>query len=226
MVVHNTCNPDTTPAPETPEWRWLADVTQKYVFRRAMLLWMKKYRQEDKDGVQSYPWETKCLSAREFSERKVLRLGLSSDLQGHMPCSGYGPLRGAVLPGARPGLARIPPDSRSTLLLQGPGGVATRLVRRIGGPAVHATPSSLLAMGATISGGGKHKKAKASAATAAGAPTAIAPSPFVQPSVVQAIQGVQQVCSISTVVSAGSTVRLNRLHRLQPCTVERHLPTH
>ena len=25
-----------------------------------------------------------------------------------MPCSGYGPLRGAVLPGARPGLARIP----------------------------------------------------------------------------------------------------------------------
>ena len=83
-----------------------------------------------------------------------------------------------------------------------------------------ATPSSMLAMGATISGGGKHKKAKASAATAAAAPTAMAPSPFVQPSVVQAIQGVQQVCSSSTVVSAGSTVRLNRLHRLQPCTVE------
>ena len=89
-----------------------------------------------------------------------------------------------------------------------------------------ATPSSMLAMGATISGGGKHKKAKASAATAAAAPPAMAPSPFVQPSVVQAIQGVQQVCSSSTVVSAGSTVRLNRLHRLQPCTFERHLPTH
>ena len=89
-----------------------------------------------------------------------------------------------------------------------------------------ATESSMLAMGATISGGGKHKKAKASAVTAAAAPMAMAPSPFVQPSVVQAIQGVQQVCSSSTVVSAGSTVRLNRLHRLQPCTVERHLPTH
>ena len=89
-----------------------------------------------------------------------------------------------------------------------------------------ATPSSMLAMGATISGGGKHKKAKASAATAAAAPPAMAPSPFVQPSVVQAIQGVQQVCSSSTVVSAGSTVRLNRLHRLQPCTFERNLPTH
>ena len=25
-----------------------------------------------------------------------------------MPCSGYGPLRGAVMPGTRPGLARIP----------------------------------------------------------------------------------------------------------------------
>ena len=82
-----------------------------------------------------------------------------------------------------------------------------------------ATPSSMLAMSTTISGGGKHKKAKASAATAAAVPTAMAPSPFVLPSVVQAILGVQQVCS-------SSTVRLNRLHRLQPCTVERHLPTH
>ena len=65
-----------------------------------------------------------------------------------------------------------------------------------------ATPSSMLARGATISGGGKHKKAKASAATAAAAPPAMAPSPFLQPSVVQAIQVVQQVCSSSTVVSA------------------------
>ena len=32
-----------------------------------------------------------------------------------------------------------------------------------------STPSSMLAIGATISGGGKHKKAKASAATAASA---------------------------------------------------------
>ena len=84
VVVHNTCNPDTTLAPETPEWRWLADVTPKYVFRRAMTLWMKKHRQEDKDGVQSYPWETKCLIAGKFSEWKVLRVALSSDPQGHM----------------------------------------------------------------------------------------------------------------------------------------------
>ena len=45
---------------------------------------MKKHRQEDKDGVQSYPWETKCLSAGEFSEWKVLCVGLSSDPRGHM----------------------------------------------------------------------------------------------------------------------------------------------
>ena len=64
-------DPHTTLAPETPEWRWLADVTPKYVFCRAMTLWMKKHRQEDKDGVQSYPWETKCLSAGEFPEWKV-----------------------------------------------------------------------------------------------------------------------------------------------------------
>ena len=68
VVVDNTCNRDTTLAPET---RWLADVTRKYVCRRAMTLWMKKHCQEDKDGVQSYPWETKCLSAGEFSEWNV-----------------------------------------------------------------------------------------------------------------------------------------------------------
>ena len=38
---------------------------------RAMTLWMKKHREGDKDGVQSYPWETKCLSAGEFSEWKI-----------------------------------------------------------------------------------------------------------------------------------------------------------
>ena len=149
VVVHNTCNPDTTLAPETPEWQWLADVTPKYVFRRAMTLWINA------PVVLPPGW---------FDESEVQRYT--------------------------------------------------------------ATPSSMLAMGATISGGGKHKKAKASAATAAAAPPAMAPSPFVQPSVVQAIQGGQQVCSSSTVVSAGLTVRLNRLHRLQPCTFERNLPTH
>ena len=67
VLVHNTCNLDTTLAPETPEWRWLGDVTPRYVVRSAMMLWMKKHRQEDKDGVQSYPSETKCLRAGGFS---------------------------------------------------------------------------------------------------------------------------------------------------------------
>ena len=62
-------------------------------------------------------------------------------------------------------------------------------------------PSSMLAMGFMISGGGNHKNAKESAATAAAAPTAMAPSPFLL--VVQVIQGVQQVCSRLTVLSAG-----------------------
>ena len=242
VVVHNTCNPDTTLAPGTPEWRWLADVTPKYVFCRAMTLWMKKHRQEDKDGVQSYPWETKCLSAGEFSEWKVLRVGLSSDPQGHMSLdepgldalfriwatAGCGVARSASWFGAHSvgwggghSAGHGPRFFFKASVELPPGWFDESEVQRY-----TATPSSMLAMGATISRGGKHKKAKASAATAAVAPTAMAPSPFVQPSVVQAIQGVQQVCSSSTVVSAGETVRLNRLHRLQPCTVERHLPTH
>ena len=114
--------------------------------------------------------------------------------------------------------------TRSALLLQGPGGVATRLVRRIGGPAVHGDSEQHagygrhhLRWGKAQEGQGKRRDGS-SGATGNGT--------IVQPSVVQAIQGVQQVCSSSAVVSAGSTVRLNCLHRLQPCTFERHLPTH
>ena len=61
VIIDNTCSPDTRLAPETPEWQWLGDMTPKYVFCRAMTLWKRRHRQEDKDGVQSYPSETKCL---------------------------------------------------------------------------------------------------------------------------------------------------------------------
>ena len=216
-------------------------MTPKYVFRRAMTLWMRKHRQEDKDGVQSYPWETKCLSAREFSEWKVLRVGLSSDPQGHMSLDEPG-LDALFRIWATAGcvVARSASWFGADSVGRGGGHSAGHGPRFFLKAPVELRPgwfyesevqrytvtlSSMLAMGATISGGGKHKKPKASAATAAAAPTAVAPSPFVQPSVVQAIQGVQQVCSSSTFVSASSTVRLNRLHRLQPCTVEHHLPT-
>ena len=219
VVVHNTCNPVTTLAPETPEWRWLADVTPKYVFRRAMTLWMKKHRQEDKGGFQSYPWETKCLSAGEFLEWRVLRVRLSSDPQGHMTLDEPG-LDALFSIGATAGcgVARSASWFGADSVGRGGGHSAGRGPRFFFKARVElppgwfdesevqrytATPSSMLAMDANISGGGKHKKAKASATTAAAAPTAMAPSPFVQPSVVQAIQGVQQVCSSSTVVSAG-----------------------
>ena len=170
VVVHNTCNPNTTLAPETPEWRWLADVTPKCVFRRALTLWMKKHRQEDKDGVQSYPWEAKCLSAGEFSEWKVLRVGLSSDPQGHMSLdepgldalfriwatAGCGVARSAFWFGAdsvgRGGghsAGHGPRFFFKAPVELPPGWFDESEVQRY-----TATPSSLLAMGATISGGG------------------------------------------------------------------------
>ena len=84
VLLHNTCNPDTTLAPETAEWRWLGDVSPKYVFRRAMTLWKKKHRQEDKEAVQFYPSETRCFSAGDSLEWEVPRGGLLSDPHGHM----------------------------------------------------------------------------------------------------------------------------------------------
>ena len=84
VLVHNTCNPDTTLAPETRKWRWQEDLIPKYMFCCAMTLLMRKHHQEDKKGVQSYRWETKCLGAVEFWKWKVLRVGLSSNPHGHM----------------------------------------------------------------------------------------------------------------------------------------------
>ena len=146
VLVHNTCKPDTTLAPETPEWRWLGDVTLKYGFRREMTLWMKKQRKKDKDGVQSYPWEKKCLSAGEVSEWKVLPVGLSSDPHRHMSLNGtrsgcpvhnMGHCRAwccqkcvLVWRGFRVTGRWSQRRTWPTLLLQGSGVVATRLARQ------------------------------------------------------------------------------------------------
>ena len=200
VFVHNTCNPDTTSPQETPEWRPLGDVIPKYVFRRAMTLWIKKHRQEDKDGVQSYPSETKCRSAGKFSEWKVLCVGLSSVPLGHMSLDKRLDAQWGIWATAGCGVARSASWFGACSVGRG-GAQSTRHRPRFFFKALAEvqrytqTPSSMLAIGATISGGEKHKKATASAVTAAAAPMAMAPSPFMQPSVVQAIQGVQQVCS-------------------------------
>ena len=144
VLFLNICNPDSTLTPDTPKWRWLA-----HGFRRGLMIWMKKHREEDKDGVQSYPWERKCLGAKEVSEWKVLRVGLSSNPRGHMfleepgldslfkiwATAGCGVARSAAGFGANSlGQHRTWP----TLLFQCPGRATTRLDRRSGGPDVHA----------------------------------------------------------------------------------------
>ena len=174
VLVHNTCNRDTTLVLETPEWRQIGDVTPKYVFRRAMTLWMKKHRQEDKHGVQSYPWETKCLSAGGFLEWKMLRVGWLSNPHRQMSLDEPGlDSLFRIWATAGCGVAR----SVSWLGLDSVG-------RGSGHSAEHGprfffkapaelpkgwfddadvqgykqTPSSMLAVGATIPGGGKHKR--------------------------------------------------------------------
>ena len=211
VVVHNTCNPDTTLAPETPEWRWLADVTAKRVFRTRIRIWMKKHRQEDKDGVRSYPWETKCISAGEFSEWKVLWVGVLSDPHGHMSLdepsldalfkiwanAGCGVARSATWLDAE-SLGRGGAHSARhgpRFFFKAPTELPRGWFNNANLHKYTHTPSSMLSIGATDSGGEKHKKAKATALTiAAAAPIAMAPSPFMQSGVFQAIQGVQHVC--------------------------------
>ena len=150
-----------------------------------------------------------------------------------MPCSGYGPLRGAVLPGARPGLARNP-------------WVGAVVTAQDTVQASSARPRWSCHQVGSTNGSSSGTRLLRAAGWLWAPPSQVGEStrrPRQAPRRQQRrqrqwhhrhpcshvwfkrFQGVQQVCSSSTVVSAGSTVRLNRLHRLQPCTVERHLPT-
>ena len=228
VLVGNTCNPDTTLAPETPEWRKLGDVTPKYVFCRAMTFWMEKHRQKDKDGVRSYPFETKCLSAGEFLEWKVVPVGLSSDVHGHMLLDNPGLdalFRIWATTGCR--LARI----------SWVGAVVT--AQDMGDASPSRPQGSCHHVGSTKrkSGGTRRRQA---------AGWQWAP----RSQVVESTGRLRQVpqrqqrrhpqlhhhhsCSLvwskrstkCNIVSARSTLRLNRLHPIQPCTVERQLLTH
>ena len=76
LLVHHSCHMDTPLADDSLEWRWLRDVTSKYLDRRALCHWLRRCRQVDPSEIITYPWRGSALTATRWSDWKILRIGL------------------------------------------------------------------------------------------------------------------------------------------------------
>ena len=76
LLVHHSCHMDAPLADDSLGWRWLRDVTPKYLYRRALCQWLKMCRQVDPSGIITYPWQGSALTATRWSDWKILRIGL------------------------------------------------------------------------------------------------------------------------------------------------------
>ena len=74
-------------ADDSLEWRWLRDVTPKYLYRGALCHWLKKYRQVDSSGIITYPWQGSALTATWWSDRKIFGIGLQGYVEACMVLS-------------------------------------------------------------------------------------------------------------------------------------------
>ena len=75
-MVQHSCHMDAPLADDSLKWRWLRDVTPKYLYMFALFPWLKKFRQVDPSGIITYPWQGSALTATRWSNGKILRIGL------------------------------------------------------------------------------------------------------------------------------------------------------
>ena len=76
LLVHHSCHMDAPLADDSSDWRWLRDVTPKYLYRRTLCHWLKKCRQVNPSGIITYLWQGSALTATRWSDWKILRIGL------------------------------------------------------------------------------------------------------------------------------------------------------
>ena len=76
LLVHHSCHMDAPLADYSLKWRWLHDVTPKYLYRRALCHWLKKCRQVDPSGIITYLRQSAALTGTRWSDWKILTIGL------------------------------------------------------------------------------------------------------------------------------------------------------
>ena len=81
LLVHHRCHMDAPLADDSRGWRWLRDVTSKYLYRRSLDPLPRKCRQVDPSGIITYPWQGCALTAAQWSNWKYVMIGLQGNAQ-------------------------------------------------------------------------------------------------------------------------------------------------
>ena len=76
LLVHHSCHMDAPLADDNSEWRWLRDVTPKYLYRLPFFHWLKNCRKIDPSRIFRYAWQGSAFTATRWSDWKILRIGL------------------------------------------------------------------------------------------------------------------------------------------------------
>ena len=211
LTQFGVCHDSSSLADDSPQWRWLRDITPRFMYRRSVGVWMKKNAQYDLHGHRSHPWTTKALTAQNWAEWKLLRIGLST----------------------RPGIAMTLSETALNALFRvwESYGLGTAVAPQWTGPGCagrsgghgkghglqfffknvesvphnwydasdatnyNASPPSMVEVGGTISSGGRSKKSSMEEAPAAVAPPTTLPNAATSTS--SMMRGVEQVCATS-----------------------------
>ena len=173
LLVHHSCHMDAPLAYERSEWRWLRDVTPKYLYRRSLCHWLKNGRQVDHSGIITYPWQGAALTASRSSDWKILRIGLQGYAEACMVLSeaalyalfmvwqkaGSGEAVAAKwVSGSnpRPRAGGYGHGHGPQFFFNNVGGISEEVYDVHNHGAYGASPPSFLEAGATISGGNRH----------------------------------------------------------------------
>ena len=77
--MHHSCHMDAPLADDSLEWRWLRDVTPKYLYRRSLHHCLKKCLQADPSGTIPYPRQGSALTATRWNDWKILTIALQGN---------------------------------------------------------------------------------------------------------------------------------------------------
>ena len=68
LLVHHSCHMNARLTDDSLEWRWLRDVTPKYLYKRSLYHWLKNCKQIDPLGIITYPWQGSILTVTRWSD--------------------------------------------------------------------------------------------------------------------------------------------------------------
>ena len=67
VLGHQFSHPDAPLAQDGDRWQWLSGITGRYMYQRAVTMWMGKNQALEVDDSYQYPWKRRPLSMSKCS---------------------------------------------------------------------------------------------------------------------------------------------------------------